>query len=134
MYLYLYLYMYLYKSFPIRSSQFQRQESGMAPYSKRVLFVCERNLAESAMAEVSSTFFFFFSVSFFLFFGLCLYCIFICLCHCLFKTSVKLDAILDIFKAIVSGNIPSHGSKHGQRVGRRLRWDEGGFFYFQTTL
>ena len=41
------------KSFWSRSSQFQRQEM-VAPYSKRVLFVCERNLAESAMAEVRS--------------------------------------------------------------------------------
>ena len=40
------------KSFWSRSSQFQRQEM-VAPYSKRVLFVCERNLAESAMAEVN---------------------------------------------------------------------------------
>ena len=40
------------KSFCSRSSQFQRQEM-VAPYSKRVLFVCERNLAESAMAEVT---------------------------------------------------------------------------------
>ena len=40
-----------------RSSQFQRQESGLAPYSKRVLFVCERNLVESVMAEVDLYFF-----------------------------------------------------------------------------
>ena len=37
----------------------------MAPYSKRVLFVCERNLAESAMAEVSLIFVVFVFVSLF---------------------------------------------------------------------
>ena len=47
---------YFEESSPSRSSQFQRQETGLAPYSKRVLFVCERNLAESAMAEVTFTF------------------------------------------------------------------------------
>ena len=67
------------KSFWSRSSQFQRQEM-VAPYSKRVLFVCERNLAESAMAEV--TFHIFVSLhvekklayfSLFLFFGVVVY-------------------------------------------------------------